>query len=324
MADKILEIDGLNTWFFTRKGVLKAARDISFHLERGEVLGIVGESGSGKSVTGMSIMGLVDEPGRVVSGSIRLNGEELTTAPKQAIRRLRGNRIAMVFQNPLMTLNPVLRVSEQMFEVLQTHTSMSKKEMRERCIDVLNSVGIPAARERLNAFPHELSGGMRQRVVIAIALLLDPDVIIADEPTTALDVTIQAQIIHEMRRSIEERQLAMIWISHDLATLSELADRILVMYGGAIMETGTRAEIIGAPRHPYTRLLMASVPSRNTPGKKLKQIPGNMTSLIDVGPGCPFANRCDRTLATCAEPVTGKQVSPTHRIWCENPAGDVS
>lgn len=324
MADKILEIEGLNTWFFTRKGVLKAARDISFHLERGEVLGIVGESGSGKSVTGMSIMGLVDEPGRVVSGSIRLNGEELTTAPKQAIRRLRGNRIAMVFQNPLMTLNPVLRISEQMFEVLQTHTSMSKKEMRERCIDVLNSVGIPAAEERLNAFPHELSGGMRQRVVIAIALLLDPDVIIADEPTTALDVTIQAQIIHEMRRFIEERQLAMIWISHDLATLSELAGRILVMYGGAIMETGTRAEIIGAPRHPYTRLLMASVPSRNTPGKKLMQIPGSMTSLIDVGPGCPFANRCDRRLAACLEPQTGTQLSPTHRIWCSNPPGEAS
>ena len=232
MSEAFFEVDGLNTWFFTRVGTFKSVRDVSFSLRRGEVLGIVGESGSGKSVTGMSIMGQVDEPGRIVSGSIKLDGDELTTLSFEQMRHYRGRRIAMVFQNPLMTLNPLMRIRDQMFEAISEHERAQQAEMQARCIEALHAVGIPSPEERLSAYPHELSGGMRQRVVIAIALLLNPDLIIADEPTTALDVTIQAQIIYQMRRQIDERGLSMIWISHDLATLSELADRICRRHDG--------------------------------------------------------------------------------------------
>ncbi|WP_440411907.1 ABC transporter ATP-binding protein [Neorhizobium petrolearium] len=322
MTEPFFQVDGLNTWFFTRQGMVKSVRDISFDLTRGEVLGIVGESGSGKSVTGMSIMGQIDEPGRIVSGSITLNGEELTTLDFEEMRRYRGRRIAMIFQNPLMTLNPLMRVRDQMYEAIGAHEDGSRRKMHDRCIEALKAVGIPSPEERLNAYPHEMSGGMRQRVVIAIALLLGPDLIIADEPTTALDVTIQAQIIYQIRRQIDERGLGMIWITHDLSTLSELADRIMVMYAGAMMEIGTTQEIIGSARHPYTRKLLDSVPSRNTPGEKLKQIPGNMPSLLALGKGCPFASRCERATEICGEPVPATQLSGTHRIWCYHPFED--
>ena len=319
MSEAFFEVEGLNTWFFTRVGTFKSVRDVSFSLQRGEVLGIVGESGSGKSVTGMSIMGQVDEPGRVVSGSIRLDGQELTTLSFDQMRHYRGRRIAMVFQNPLMTLNPLMRIREQMFEAISEHETVPRATMLARCIEALRSVGIPSPEERLSAYPHELSGGMRQRVVIATALLLNPDLIIADEPTTALDVTIQTQIIYQMRRQIDERGLGMIWISHDLATLSELADRILVMYAGAMMETGTTADIIGSARHPYTRKLLESVPSYNVPGQKLKQIQGNMPSLLSLGAGCPFLGRCEYGTAACAESVPERRYSPEHRVWCHHP-----
>ncbi|MBB3980154.1 peptide/nickel transport system ATP-binding protein [Rhizobium azooxidifex] len=319
MSKAFFQVDDLNTWFFTRKGTIKSVRDISFDVSRGEVLGIVGESGSGKSVTGMSIMGQIDEPGRIVSGSISLNGEELTKLDFEEMRRYRGNRIAMVFQNPLMTLNPLMRVRDQMYEAIGAHEDVPRNAMHKRCIEALRAVGIPSPEERLNAYPHEMSGGMRQRVVIAIALLLGPDLIIADEPTTALDVTIQAQIIYQIRRQIDERGLGMIWITHDLSTLSELADRIMVMYAGAMMEIGTTEEIIGGARHPYTRKLLDSVPSRNVPGEKLKQIPGNMPSLMALGEGCPFASRCERVTEICREPVPATQLSDTHRIWCLHP-----
>jgi peptide/nickel transport system ATP-binding protein len=322
MTEAFFEVEGLNTWFFTRLGAIKSVRDISFDLRRGEVLGIVGESGSGKSVTGMSIMGQVDEPGKIVSGSIKLNGVELTRLSFDEMRSYRGRHIAMVFQNPLMTLNPLMRVRDQMYEAISEHEAVSRDEMHRRCVEALRAVGIPSPDERLAAYPHELSGGMRQRVVIATALLLGPDMIIADEPTTALDVTIQAQIIHQIRRQIDERGLGMIWITHDLATLSELADRILVMYAGAMMEIGTAAEIIGSPRHPYTRSLLESVPSRNVPGRKLKQIRGNMPSLLSLGAGCPFAGRCDRSTDICNETLVEKQLSTTHRIWCHHPFED--
>lgn len=319
MTEPFFQVDGLNTWFFTRQGIVKSVRDISFDLSRGEVLGIVGESGSGKSVTGMSVMGQIDEPGRIVSGSITLNGENLTTLDFAEMRRYRGRRIAMVFQNPLMTLNPLMRVRDQMYEAIAAHEDVSRRNMRDRCIEALRAVGIPSPEERLDAYPHEMSGGMRQRVVIAIALLLGPDLIIADEPTTALDVTIQAQIIYQIRRQIDERGLGMIWITHDLSTLSELADRIMVMYAGAMMEIGTTEEIIGSARHPYTRKLLDSIPSRNTPGEKLKQIPGSMPSLLALGNGCPFAGRCERATEICSEPVPATQLSATHRIWCYHP-----
>lgn len=319
MTEPFFQVDGLNTWFFTRQGVIKSVRDISFDLRRGEVLGIVGESGSGKSVTGMSIMGQIDEPGRIVSGSISLDGQELTALTFEEMRRFRGRKIAMVFQNPLMTLNPLMRVRDQMYEAISEHEDVSRRQMHDRCIEVLMAVGIPSPEERLNAYPHEMSGGMRQRVVIATALLLGPDMIIADEPTTALDVTIQAQIIYHIRRQIDERGLGMIWITHDLSTLSELADRIMVMYAGAMMEIGTTEDIIGVPRHPYTRKLLGSVPSRNTPGEKLRQIPGNMPSLLSLEKGCPFASRCERATEICSEPVPATQLSATHHIWCYHP-----
>jgi peptide/nickel transport system ATP-binding protein len=270
----------------------------------------------------MSIMGQIDEPGRIVSGSIKLAGEELTTLSFTQMRHYRGKRIAMVFQNPLMTLNPVMRISDQMSEAIGEHENIPRKEIHRRCVDALSAVGIPSPEERLNAYPHELSGGMRQRVVIATALLLGPDMIIADEPTTALDVTIQAQIIYQMRRQIDQRGLGMIWISHDLSTLSELADRIMVMYAGATMEIGTTGEVIGLARHPYTRRLLESVPSRNKPGEKLQQIPGNMPSLLSLGQGCPFASRCERATAICNETVAPMQLSDTHRIWCNHPFED--
>lgn len=319
MNNELLEVEGLNTWFYTRQGIVKSVRDVSFNLARGEVLGIVGESGSGKSVTGLSIMGQIDDPGKIESGSIKFHGEELTKLSFEEMRHHRGKNIAMVFQNPLMTLNPVLKIRDQMFEAISEHESVSKSEMKRRCIDALKAVGIPSPEERLNAYPHEFSGGMRQRIVIATALLHEPDLIIADEPTTALDVTIQAQIIHKIRELIDEMDRGLIWISHDLATLSELADRIMVMYAGAVMEIGTTAEIIGNPRHPYTRKLLESIPSRNEPGEKLQQIRGNMTSLLSLGTGCPFANRCDRVIAKCEERIDIAQTSDTHKIWCCNP-----
>jgi peptide/nickel transport system ATP-binding protein len=322
MSEAFFRVDGLNTWFFTRMGIFKSVRDVSFDVRRGEVLGIVGESGSGKSVTGMSIMGQVEEPGRIVSGLIELDGEDLTALSFDQMRSYRGRRIAMVFQNPLMTLNPLMRIGDQMYEAISEHETASRDQMRVRAIDALRSVGIPSPEERLTAYPHELSGGMRQRVVIATALLLNPDLIIADEPTTALDVTIQAQIIHQMRRQINERGLGMIWISHDLATLSELADRILVMYAGAMMESGTTADIIGAPRHPYTRKLLESVPSRNVPGERLKQIRGTMPSLLSLGAGCPFMGRCEYATGACAEGVPERVLSPSHRVWCHHPVED--
>ncbi|MDS9467918.1 ABC transporter ATP-binding protein [Paracoccus sp. MBLB3053] len=318
-SEPFFAVDCLNTWFHTRAGVVKSVRDVSFDLRKGEVLGIVGESGSGKSVTGMSIMGQVDDPGRIESGSIRLNGEELTRLSFEEMRHYRGRRIAMIFQNPLMTLDPLLRIREQMFEAISSHERVPRREMERRCIEALKAVGIPSPQERLDAYPHEFSGGMRQRIVIAIALLMEPELIIADEPTTALDVTIQAQIIYEMRRQIDARGLGMIWISHDLATLSELADRIMVMYAGAVMEIGTTTEIIGSARHPYTRKLLESVPSRNAPGTMLKQIAGTMPSILSLGPGCPFAGRCDRATDACKVLVPVAETSPTHRIWCVHP-----
>ncbi len=314
----LLEVDGLNTSFNTRAGVVRSVRNVSFEVGRGEVLGIVGESGSGKSVTGLSILRLIDPPGKIVSGAIRFDGEDLIPLSERQMRKVRGARIAMVFQNPMMTLNPVQKIGDQIAEALTEHERLSAQEVRARCIAALEAVGIPSPEERLNAYPHEFSGGMRQRIVIATALVTRPDLIIADEPTTALDVTIQAQIIHQMRQLIDQTGAGLIWISHDLATLSELADRIVVMYAGTVVETGTTAEIIGNPRHPYTRRLLASVPSANEPGQPLRQIPGIMPSLLDIGDGCPFASRCDRRIEGCERPIPAERLSPSRSVWCIN------
>ncbi|WP_138470893.1 ABC transporter ATP-binding protein [Poseidonocella sp. HB161398] len=296
----LLDVRGLVTAFPGPEGDLRAVDEVSFQLARGEVLGLVGESGSGKSVTGFSIMGLVDPPGRVAAGQILFDGADLAQADADTRRSLRGRRIAMVFQDPMMTLNPVLRIGTQMTEALHAHVQISRQEARARARDALGLVGIPSPEERLDGYPHEFSGGMRQRVAIAIALLHRPDLIIADEPTTALDVTIQAQILSEFQKLTEEQGTAVIWITHDLAIVSGLADRIAVMYGGRIVETGGIEEVLRAPRHPYTRGLIRSVPSENTRGTRLAQIPGVTPSLGRMPAGCAFRSRCGRADAACA------------------------
>ncbi|MDB5773345.1 MAG: dppD, partial [Burkholderia sp.] len=258
MSMPTLIVNELKTWFYTRAGVAKAVDDVSFRVEAGEVLGLVGESGSGKSVTGSAILGLVDPPGKVVGGQILFKGQDLRQMREQQLRDLRGNRIAMIFQDPMMTLNPVLRIDTQMIEAVLAHQSVSKATARERAREALARVGIPSPEERLNAYPHQFSGGMRQRVAIAIALLNKPDLIIADEPTTALDVTIQGQILYEMQKLCRESGTSLIWITHDLAVVAGLADRVAVMSAGRIVEQGTVRAVIETPQHPYTKGLMDS------------------------------------------------------------------
>ncbi|NDH54380.1 MAG: ABC transporter ATP-binding protein [Betaproteobacteria bacterium] len=288
----LLTIDHLRTEFASRQGALPAVDDLSLHLNAGEVLGLVGESGSGKSVTGFSVMGLIDPPGRIAAGSIRFEGAELVGAPEESLRQLRGNRLAMVFQDPMMTLNPVLRIDTQMVETLHAHRSMSDANALARCREVLLQVGITSPDERLRQYPHQFSGGMRQRVAIAIALLLRPALIIADEPTTALDVTIQGQILYEMQRLKRETGTALLWITHDLSVIAGLADRVAVMYAGRIVEQGPVDQVLDAPLHPYTRGLIDSVPANNQRGQALHQIPGMTPSLLNRPAGCVFRDRC--------------------------------
>jgi peptide/nickel transport system ATP-binding protein len=296
----LLEVRDLRTHFLTRAGVVKAVEGASFSLDRGEILGLVGESGSGKSVTGFSLIGLVDPPGRIVGGSISFDGQELVGLAPAAMRRLRGRRIAMVFQDPAATLNPVLTIGAQMALAVRAHEAVSERAARAKAAATLTRVGIPDAAARLDAYPHEFSGGMRQRVAIATALLHGPDLIIADEPTTALDVSIQAQILAEMKQLAKQSGTALIWISHDLATVSSLADRVLVMYAGRIVESGPVAAVLRAPIHPYTRGLLESLPAAARPGDKLNQIPGSTPSLLSLPPGCPFAPRCGHASPACA------------------------
>jgi peptide/nickel transport system ATP-binding protein len=296
----LLQVAGLRTEFATREGVLPAVADVSFDLARGEVLGLVGESGSGKSVTGFSILGLIDPPGRIAAGSIVFDGKELVGAAPESLRRLRGKRIAMIFQDPMMTLNPVLSIETQMVETVLAHDDTPRAAARQRAIEALGQVGIAAASERLTQYPHQFSGGMRQRVAIAIALLHKPDLIIADEPTTALDVTVQGQILYEMQKLVRESGTALVWITHDLAVVAGLADRIAVMYAGRIVEMGDAAAVLDAPCHPYSRGLLDSVPAATRPGERLRQIRGSTPSLLRLGPGCAFRERCDRSTEACA------------------------
>jgi peptide/nickel transport system ATP-binding protein len=262
----------------------------------------VGESGSGKSVTGFSILGLIDPPGRIVSGSVKLNGRELVGLDHGALRSMRGREIAMVFQDPSATLNPVLTIGAQMRLAVAAHEKLGEQAARARCIEVLDTVGIPDAAARIEAYPHQFSGGMRQRVAIAIALLNRPKLIICDEPTTALDVSIQAQILTEMKSLAARLGTAMIWISHDLAAVSAVASRILVMYAGRLIESGPVAEVLRTPRHPYTLGLLNSLPGIAEPGQDLLQIPGAMPSLTDLPPGCAFEPRCGFARGRCATP----------------------
>ena len=320
MTEPTLRVENLRTHFFTRRGLVKAVEDVSFSVGPGKILGLVGESGSGKSMTGYSIMGLVDPPGRVVAGRILLGGRDLRTLAPGEMRKVRGNRIAMIFQDPMMTLNPVLRVDTQMVEAIQAHASVSRAAALERARYALARVGIASPDERLLAYPHQFSGGMRQRVAIAIALLNKPDLIIADEPTTALDVTIQGQILFEMQKLARESGTALIWITHDLSVIAGLADEICVMYAGRIVEHGSVDQVLDAPLHPYTHGLIASVPSRSRRGEPLRQIPGMTPSLLDLAPGCAFRERCTRADGACGEdpemstPVAGRQVRCFHPL----------
>jgi peptide/nickel transport system ATP-binding protein len=295
----ILRVEDLKTHFFTRAGVARAVDGVSFEVRPGEVLGLVGESGCGKTVTGFSILGLVDAPGRIVGGRIVFDGTDLVGLAEEHLRRIRGARIAMVFQDPMMTLNPVLRIDTQMVEAVRAHQDVDAQTALKIAREALERVGIPSPESRLRSYPHQFSGGMRQRVAIAIALLNRPELIIADEPTTALDVTIQAQILYEAQKLCRESGTALIWITHDLSVVAGLADRICVMYAGRIVEQGSVDEVLDAPRHPYTRGLIGSVPSRNRRGAPLAQIPGMTPALVNLPPGCAFRTRCSRAAAAC-------------------------
>jgi peptide/nickel transport system ATP-binding protein len=315
-----LQVDGLRTHFFTKAGIVKAVDEVSFSIACGQVLGLVGESGSGKTVTGFSIIGLIDPPGRIAGGRILFRGEDLAGLPEERMRQLRGARIAMIFQDPMMTLNPVLRIETQMVEALRAHhPAMRHDEARERSVAALAQVGIPAAAERLTAYPHQFSGGMRQRVAIAIALLNKPDLLIADEPTTALDVTIQAQILSEVQKLCRETGTALIWITHDLSVVAGLADEICVMYAGKVVERGAVEAVLDAPLHPYTKGLIGSVPSRNRRGQPLAQIPGMAPSALALPPGCSFRPRCSRANAECIQPPALEEIRPARFARCFHP-----
>jgi peptide/nickel transport system ATP-binding protein len=318
MSRVLLEVDNLSTHFMTRNGVLKAVDGVSFRLNEGDIIGLVGESGSGKSVTGFSILGLVDPPGQIVGGSVRLLGRELIGLPPSDLRAVRGREISMVFQDPSTTLNPVLSIGTQMRLALDAHERLSEQAATARCVEVLDQVGIPDSASRLAHYPHQFSGGMRQRVAIAIALLNRPKLIICDEPTTALDVSIQAQILMLMKNLAKESGTAMIWISHDLATVSSIASNLLVMYAGRLIETGPVRDVLRAPAHPYTQGLLNSLPDHAKPGQPLVQIKGQMPSLITLGAECAFLSRCDRASAVCQH-SPGLRSDGARQVRCHDP-----
>ena len=317
MSDTLLEVRGLRTAFHTEAGAWLAVDGVDLTVRRGEIVGLVGESGSGKSVTGFSLLGLIDPPGEVVDGEVKFKGNDLRKLSEEQMRQLRGNRIAMIFQDPLMTLNPVLRIGEQMMEAILTHEDVPRAEALERCREALAMVGIPSPEKRLKSYPHEFSGGMRQRVAIAIAMLNKPDLIICDEPTTALDVTIQGQILYRMQEICREHNTALIWITHDLGVVAELADRVAVMYAGRIVESGPVEQVLDAPRHPYTRGLLDSMPGATTPGARLHQINGMAPSLPGRPSGCAFRPRCTHAVTRCTEqaPTVTTEGSRSYRCY---------
>lgn len=296
---KLLEVENLTVKFSLRAGEITAVDNVSFHLESGERLGIVGESGAGKSVTGFALIHLISKPGYIAGGSIRFQGRELTGLRDEQIRRIRGNDISMVFQDPMMTLNPVLTIGTQMVETLQAHRRISRAEAEKNAVGSLRRVQIPSPERRLRQYPHELSGGMRQRVVIAVALLCSPALIIADEPSTALDVTIQAEIMELLRELCLNEHMGLILITHDLAVVSQVTQRIAVMYAGRIVEVGDTQQIISEPRHPYTQGLLSALPQEKPRKERLDQIPGVMPTLMNIPPGCAFSDRCPRAQEIC-------------------------
>jgi len=319
VAQRLLDVTNLRTWFYTQDGIVKAVNGVSFYLDEGEALGIVGESGCGKSVTAMSIMRLIPTPpGRIVEGQVAFDGRDLLKLSDDQMRRVRGHEIAMVFQDPMTSLNPVLTINRQITEALELHLGMDRASSRRRAIELLEMVGIPAARSRVDDYPHQFSGGMRQRVMIAMALSCNPKLLIADEPTTALDVTIQAQILELIKQLQKELGMSLILITHDLGVVAGLTDRINVMYAGYIVESGTTDSLFADPRHPYTLGLLRSIPRIDEPRKeRLIPIEGLPPDLISAPQGCPFQPRCPYAVERCVpENPTLAPVGRGHSIAC--------
>ncbi|MFQ5773581.1 MAG: ABC transporter ATP-binding protein [Kiloniellaceae bacterium] len=301
MAEPLLSIENLRIEFPTRRGSLVAIDDVSFQIREGEILGVVGESGAGKSITGMSIIGLLAPPGRVAGGRITLDGRRIDTLSYEEMRRIRGKKIGAIFQDPLTSLNPLYTIGRQLVETILTHTDLSPSQARRRAIELLAEVGIPAAERRIDSYPHQFSGGMRQRVVIALALCANPRLVIADEPTTALDVSVQAQIISLLRQLSREHGTAVMLVTHDMGVIAETADRVAVMYAGRIAEIGPVDEVIRRPQHPYTAGLMGSIPTIGRRTERLVQIEGAMPRLTDIPHGCAFHPRCPKAFGRCRQ-----------------------
>ncbi|MCC5968570.1 MAG: ABC transporter ATP-binding protein [Pararhodobacter sp.] len=299
MAEPLLSVRDLIVEFPTRRGTLRALDKVSFDIQEGEVLGMVGESGAGKSITGAAIIGLIEPPGRIAGGEIWLRGQRIDNLSPEAMRRIRGKRIGMVFQDPLTSLNPLYTVAQQLIETIRTHMDISEKAARARAVALLDRVGIPAAARRIDDYPHHFSGGMRQRVVIALALCAEPELVLADEPTTALDVSVQAQIIDVLKEICAERGAAVMLITHDMGVIAETADRVAVLYAGRLAEIGPVREVITAAEHPYTQGLMGSIPTLTQTSDRLVQIPGSMPRLNAIPQGCAFNPRCPKVFDRC-------------------------
>ncbi len=315
--EPLLKVTDLHTSFFTPAGEVKAVNGVSFNLDRGKVLGIVGESGSGKSVTAYSIMQILASTGKIVSGSILLDGQELVNADESVMKSVRGNKVSIIFQDPMTSLNPTYTIGHQLVEAILLHTNRTKKEAWDRAVEMLRLVNVNEPEKRMKQYPFEFSGGMRQRVMIAMALACEPDILIADEPTTALDVTIQAQILDLMRSLQEELGMAIIMITHDLGVVAQMCDEVIVMYAGSICEQGTAEEIFYNPRHEYTKGLMRSIPTADTAGTKLQPITGTPIDLLNMPSGCPFAPRCDNAMKICLkERCPRMQINEFHQSAC--------
>ena len=313
----LLEVRDLHTSFFTPVGEVKAVNGISFNLDHGKVLGIVGESGSGKSVTAYSIMQILEKTGKIVSGSIKVDGKELVGLPEREMKNIRGNRISIIFQDPMTSLNPTYTIGHQLMEAILLHTNRNKKQAYDRAVEMLKLVNVNEPEKRMKQYPFEFSGGMRQRVMIAMALACEPDILIADEPTTALDVTIQAQILELMQSLQKELGMAIIMITHDLGVVAQMCDEVIVMYAGSICEQGTADEIFYNPKHEYTKGLMRSIPTVANDGEKLQPITGTPIDLLNMPAGCPFAPRCDNAMKICLRERCGRmQINADHQAAC--------